>query len=77
MCATKINSQESGIAPSNENSTPSTMSTIVAVIPSNASENVMTILKGDPSSNPADETPKSQEIVDASDLTRDQWIQVL
>ena len=54
-----------------------TMSTIVAAIPSNAMENVMTVLKNDSSGISAAESGESQEIIDASDLTRDHWVQVL
>ncbi|KAF7513493.1 hypothetical protein GJ744_008787 [Endocarpon pusillum] len=74
MCATKMNSQELASALNNENKATST---IVAVVPSNVTENAMTILSRKLSGIPTIETPESQEFIDASDLTRDQWIQVL
>ncbi|ERF69754.1 hypothetical protein EPUS_07580 [Endocarpon pusillum Z07020] len=69
-----MDSQELASAPNNENKA---RSTIVAVVPSNVTENAMTILSRNLSGIPTIETTESQEFIDASDLTRDQWIQVL
>ena len=50
-------------------------STIIAVVPNAAAENTLTILKGDTNNEAAVE--EETEFTDASDLTREQWLQVL
>ena len=76
MCATKTYSKEPAVAPSNRDVTPLATSTIVAIVQSNVTDKVMNILDCEPNRDPAEDAIKSQ-VIDGSDLTRDQWIQVL
>ena len=60
---------------SEEKQTSQGTSTIIAVVPSAAAENTLTLLKGDTNSEVVNE--EESEFNDASDLTREQWLQVL
>jgi hypothetical protein len=78
MCAAKIDGGAPTSPPANESTTPAAASTIVAVVPSYAAENLTTILGRVPSGIiPTAGTAEGQDFIDASDLTREQWIQVL
>lgn len=76
MCAAKIDGVEE--VPSRSESTlPSPPSTIVAVVPSQAAESLVSILSRTSNGITASAETAESEFIDASDLTREQWMRVL
>lgn len=71
MCAAIDESQEATTSNNTAAATPT-----VAVISSNSAvENIVAGLKGN--GEPTNGIPEGQEYIDATDLTREQWIKVL
>ncbi|KAL8716850.1 MAG: hypothetical protein Q9225_005853 [Loekoesia sp. 1 TL-2023] len=74
MCAAK-NEQQGVTALNNERDSAAATPTVVVISSNSAVENIIAGLKGDDAT--ASQTAESHDYVDATDLTREQWIKVL